>query len=324
MVEYLIEQCQADVEQKGVYEVPDDRSIHFVTPLWCASVAGKLPVVKCLVKHGANVNSVSDTGSTPVRSACFMTHLDIVTYLVECGADILRPNYNGGTCLINSVQSVPLCEFLLRNGADVNAQDIQFKTALHYAIQEHRFETTRLLLEHGADAMIKSRYGDDALQTACLKGATQIFDYLIENINYLKERIAEAHELMGSTFLDEHYDLQTALHHWKTALHIRYEDGENGILKPKFNAKTKSAYLYAKEFETIEELETIAMDLDSMRIQSLIICERILGPSHKDMIFRLMYRGAAYADGLQYQRCVSVYLFFIVCCILSVEQDKVS
>ena len=93
---------------------------------------------------------LSDTGSTPVRSACFMTHLDIVTYLVENGADILKPNYNGGTCLINSVQSVPLCEFLLKHGANVNAQDIQFKTALHYAIQEHRFETTKLLLEHGA------------------------------------------------------------------------------------------------------------------------------------------------------------------------------
>jgi ankyrin repeat protein len=79
-----------------------------------------------------------------------MTHLDIVTYLVDNGADILKPNYNGGTCLINSVQSVPLCEFLLKHGADVNAQDIQFKTALHYAIQEHRFETTKLLLDNGA------------------------------------------------------------------------------------------------------------------------------------------------------------------------------
>ena len=49
-----------------------------------------------------------------------------------------RPIYNGGTCLINSVQSVSLCEFLLESGANVNAQDIQLKTALHYAIQEHR------------------------------------------------------------------------------------------------------------------------------------------------------------------------------------------
>ena len=310
IVEYLIEQCHSDVEQKGVYEVPDDRSIHYVTPLWCAAVAGKLAVVRCLVKHGANVNSVSDTGSTPVRSACFMTHLDIVTYLVDKGADILKPNYNGGTCLINSVQSVPLCEFLLKRGADVNAQDIQFKTALHYAIQEHRFETTKLLLEHGAgrsldtlalstivnttfsfmptDPMIKSRYGDDALQTACLKGATQIFEYLIKNIKYRRDRVAEAYELMGSTFLDEHYDLQAALHNWRTAINIRLEDG--CLAKPR-HLVSKPAYLNACEFQTLEELDNLAMDLDAMRIQSLIICERILGPLHKDVIFRLMFRG---------------------------------
>ena len=99
-----------------------------------------------------------------------MTHLDIVKFLVKNGANILRANFNGGTCLINSVQSVPLCEYLLKNGAAVNALDIQQKTALHYAIQEHRLETTKLLLQYNADPSLKSRYGDDALQTACLKG----------------------------------------------------------------------------------------------------------------------------------------------------------
>lgn len=301
IVEYLIEECGADVEQKGVYEVMDDRSIHYVSPLWCASVAGKLPVVKCLVRRGANVNSVSDTGSTPVRSACFMTHLDIVTFLVEAGADILKANYNGGTCLINSVQSVPLCEFLLKHGADVNAQDIQFKTALHYAIQEHRFETTKLLLQHGADPHIKSRYGDDALQTACLKVATQIFEYLIENFSYPTERVAEAYELLGSTFLDEHYDLQTALQFWRRALELRNKDPLTPIPK-RHLVPPKPAFCGTVEFSTLHQLESFALDLDAMRTQSLLICERILGPTHKDMIFRLMYRGAAYADSLQYQR----------------------
>lgn len=35
IVEYLITHCDADVEQRGKYEVPDDRSVHNVTPLWC-------------------------------------------------------------------------------------------------------------------------------------------------------------------------------------------------------------------------------------------------------------------------------------------------
>ena len=85
-------------------------------------------MVEVLVKYGADVNSVSDTGSTPVRSACFMTHLDVVRLLVANNADIQKPNHNGGTCLINSVQSVELCKFLLENGAAVNAEDIQNKT----------------------------------------------------------------------------------------------------------------------------------------------------------------------------------------------------
>ena len=75
IVEYLVKTCQADIEQRGQYEVPDDRSVHCVTPLWCAAVSGKLSVLKFLISQGAEVNAVSDSGSTPVRSACFMTHL---------------------------------------------------------------------------------------------------------------------------------------------------------------------------------------------------------------------------------------------------------
>ena len=86
IVEYLLTVCDADVEQRGMYEVPDDRSVHCVTPLWCAAVSGKLPVIKCLISHGAEVNAVSDSGSTPVRSACFMTHLgnNLIIFLQKC------------------------------------------------------------------------------------------------------------------------------------------------------------------------------------------------------------------------------------------------
>lgn len=58
-----------------------------------------------------------------------------VRFLADNGADLQRANHNGGTCLINAVQSVPLCELLLAHGVHVNARDTQHKTALHYAIQ---------------------------------------------------------------------------------------------------------------------------------------------------------------------------------------------
>lgn len=48
-----------------------------------------------------------------------------------------------------------------------------------------------------------------------------------------------------------------------------------------------------------------------MRIQSLLICERILGLDHKDTLFRLMFRGASYADSLQFQRCIDLWLLVL-------------
>jgi len=233
-----------------------------------------------------------------------MTHLDIVKLLVNNNADIQKPNFNGGTCLINSVQSVELCEFLLRNGAEVNAQDIQCKTALHYAIQEHRFETTKLLLSYGANPYLESRYKDDALQTACLKGAAEIFQYLTNALDYSAERIASAFELLGSTFLDEHHDSQRAIQYWRAACEVREKAGLTKQIQ-----LPKKQYRYASEFTNRQELDAISLDLDALRLQSLIICERILGVQHKDMIYRLMYRGAAYADSLQYQHCIDLWKY---------------
>jgi len=82
IVEYLIKKCDADIEQRGKYEVPDDRSVHCVTPLWCAAVSGNLDVIECLISFGADVNAVSDSGSTPVRSACFMTHMGNTLHII--------------------------------------------------------------------------------------------------------------------------------------------------------------------------------------------------------------------------------------------------
>ncbi|XP_038219572.1 protein fem-1 homolog CG6966 [Zerene cesonia] len=217
LVEYLVHVCAADLEQRGVYEVPDDRSSHSVTPLWCAAVAGRLEVLRVLADAGADLNAGSDSGSTPVRSACFMTHIDVVEFLVARGADIHRPNHNGGTCLINSVQSARLCALLLARGAAVDARDMQHKTALHYAIQEHRLETAALLLRHGASPHVASRAGDDALRTACLKGAEPIVALLLGAAPYSASRRADAYELLGATQLDEFNDVAAALASWRKA-----------------------------------------------------------------------------------------------------------
>ncbi|KAJ8715834.1 hypothetical protein PYW07_010316 [Mythimna separata] len=317
IVEYLVHVCAADLEQRGVYEVPDDRSVHSVTPLWCAAVAGRLEVLRVLADAGADLDAGSDSGSTPVRSACFMTHLDVVRFLVARGADIHRPNHNGGTCLINSVQSARLCAFLLEHGAAVNARDTQLKTVLHYAIQEHRVETARLLLEHGADPLLASRAGDDALRTACLKGAAQVVSLLASRVRYSAARMADAYELLGSTQLDEFNDVSAALAAWRRATAIRHGAG---AYIPKRPVRAPAPALGgAREWRTLAELEAAATDMDALRTQSLLVVARVLGPDHKDTVFRLMYRGASYADAFRYQRCVELWGWALQ---LRIEKDS--
>lgn len=48
-----------------------------------------------------------------------------------------------------------------------------------------------------------------------------------------------------------------------------------------------------------------------MRLQSLLICERVLGIEHNDALFRFMYRGASYADALRFQRCIDLWRFVL-------------
>lgn len=94
-VEYLVTNCNADLEQRNIFEVHEEKTFHYSTPLWVAgllyqkcksfilsiqrfpAVANHLPVVKLLVRLGANMNAISDSGSTAVRSACFMTNVEV-------------------------------------------------------------------------------------------------------------------------------------------------------------------------------------------------------------------------------------------------------
>lgn len=307
---YVLDDCGSDYEERGIYEVELDHSRHDVTPLWCAAVAGNLEVVKTLISHGANINSPSDTESTPVRSACYMTNISVVKLLVDNGADIHKANINGGTCLINSVQSSQLCEFLISKNVDVNARDNSGNLALHYAIREGRLDTVKLLLSYHSDYSAKNDFGDDALQTAALRGFTSIVDYILEHTVQSLVTAIHSYELLGTNLVDEVHDIVGALSMWRKAMAMRHTDSNNVILK-ELPTSTNYAYQHAREPTDAKELEQI-IEPDEVYMQALLIRERIIGPFHKDTTFGLMYRGAVYADSHRYQRCVDLWKYAYV------------
>ncbi|CAH8860780.1 unnamed protein product [Trichobilharzia szidati] len=57
------------------------------TALHRAAYAGSVDVLRCLIKHGANVNNRTEDGWTPLHSAAFWNQLASVQLLLEAGAD---------------------------------------------------------------------------------------------------------------------------------------------------------------------------------------------------------------------------------------------
>lgn len=102
----------------------------------------QIELSKLLLNKNIDVNSRDSNGRTALM------------YIVEAGyGDYYNSGYYNSE--IAQEKQRELIQFLLDNGADINAQDNEGKTALMYAIEAECKDVAKYLLEHGADANIK-------------------------------------------------------------------------------------------------------------------------------------------------------------------------
>ena len=93
-------------------------------------------------------------------------HLDVVTFLIQAGADKEKPRNDGMTALGVAASrghlDVVIC--LLDAGADKEKPQKDGMTAVILAAAAGHFDVARLLLEHGGDVDSAGRRPDLALQ----------------------------------------------------------------------------------------------------------------------------------------------------------------
>ncbi|PNP78495.1 hypothetical protein FNYG_08125 [Fusarium nygamai] len=155
----------ADINTRGVLE----------TPIICLAIEkGHEEVVKLLLEGKANVQAKNYWNQTPLHFAAQKEGSKaIMQVLLSCGADINAMGDQGRTPLTVAVRHASIDEigFLIRQGADVTAQDAIGDTCLQQAMfrSQARFEIVELLLVNGAKADARNGNGQACLHTLALR-----------------------------------------------------------------------------------------------------------------------------------------------------------
>jgi len=151
--------------------------------LLLAAVDGYDKIIEVLVVQGADINTTSIEGVTPLMYAVINNHPHTVETILSHNPDINKMTYRYETPLMISVknQNADMAELLIRNGADIDRSDGNGATPLHFAALYGNFTVADLLLYYEADCNRKSADGTTALMVAVWAGNAEIADLLIQN-----------------------------------------------------------------------------------------------------------------------------------------------
>ncbi len=123
-------------------------------------------------------------GQTPLHIAVISGHSGIAEYLIKNGANLSAQDLAGATPLHEAVRygQTDLVSMLLKNGANPNAKDSLGNTPLLLIPPEkNRKEVYKLLLSSKANPNIKDTFGDTPLHIATLSSMkTDILDEMIQ------------------------------------------------------------------------------------------------------------------------------------------------
>ena len=187
--------------------LPDSASSSQARPLHYAAFGGHIAAVELLLEFHANVNAVDNTNQTALHMATLKGSIEIVTLLLSKGAD---PSIVAAKTLWTPLHLAAQQGFHVLVGmlagaktGNVNFQDSEHRSALHWVCFRGDMSSTLMLLEHGADPMLVDGNNHSAVEVALAKQYKEISELLLARIG--------SYELIRSLHLEIMLSHQAAI-----------------------------------------------------------------------------------------------------------------
>jgi len=138
-------------------------------------------VVRAILEAGAPMNESSDKNSPyALHAAVSSGHLDIVTDLIQHGADVNIIGPGNKTALMEAAANgqMGILRILHQNGAYADTRDSRGQSAVHFAAEKGHIAVVELLLTWGADPDSKDADGHTPLWLAARDGHATVIGLL--------------------------------------------------------------------------------------------------------------------------------------------------
>ncbi|XP_010533190.1 PREDICTED: potassium channel AKT1 [Tarenaya hassleriana] len=138
---------------------PNESDNNGRTPLHIAASKGSLNCVLLLLDHHADPNCRDNEGNVPLWEAMQGWHEKVAKALLENGATIEAGDVGHFACTAAEQNKLDLLKEIVRYGGDVTRPRITGTSALHSAVCEENIEIVKFLLKQGADVNKQDMHG---------------------------------------------------------------------------------------------------------------------------------------------------------------------
>lgn len=151
---------------------------------------GNFKLVKDMLEANSRLLEAKDIaalGQTALGWAAFIGYTDMVTFLIEKGADLYAADRGDvlhvlkAAVLGGNIETIAYLFPLFEQAIDLNDQEPAGETLLMIAAADGRLEAVKFLMGKGADIhLVSEKYHWNALTAACKRGHREIVEVLLK------------------------------------------------------------------------------------------------------------------------------------------------